>query len=82
MWMSNEGLPARPWFRNLYAATDRYSGYATEPWPLLREAVEDATVGDAHSEAHLSQALTTYRQLGHTLVKHLQESMPATPPSR
>ena len=42
MWIDPAGLPGRPWFRNLYAATDRYSGYATAPWPLLREAIEDA----------------------------------------
>jgi N-acetylated-alpha-linked acidic dipeptidase len=40
-WMADEGLPGRPWFRNLYAATDRWSGYAPAMLPLLAEAIED-----------------------------------------
>ena len=43
-WFSSDGLPGRPWFRNLYAATDRHSGYGSSVWPALREAIED---GDA-----------------------------------
>jgi len=39
-WLTPEGLPERPWFRNLFAATDPDSGYA--PWmlPGLRWSVE------------------------------------------
>lgn len=40
-WILTEGLPDRPWFKNLFAAPDRDSGYA--PWmlPLLRHHVEE-----------------------------------------
>jgi len=50
-WLSNEGLVGRPWYKNLYAAPDRDSGYA--PWmlPGLRAAIEskDAAALDAAS---------------------------------
>src|SRR5205085_4858724 len=39
-WLSEEGLPGRPWFKNLYASTDEDSGYAAWTLPLLRWAVE------------------------------------------
>jgi len=39
-WLHADGVPERPWFQNLYAATDMDSGYA--PWmlPALRYAVD------------------------------------------
>jgi N-acetylated-alpha-linked acidic dipeptidase len=39
-WLHADGLPARPWFRNLYAASDEDSGYAAWMLPALRRAVE------------------------------------------
>ena len=39
-WLRKEGLPERPWFRNLFAATDPDSGYAAWMLPGLRHAVE------------------------------------------
>ena len=39
-WYCADGLPARPWFRNLYAASDEDSGYAAWMLPALRHAVE------------------------------------------
>jgi beta-lactamase class A len=40
LWTAPEGVPERPWFRSLFAATDPDSGYA--PWmlPALRWAIE------------------------------------------
>ena len=78
LWISPGGLPARPWFRNLYAATDRYSGYATEPWPLLREAIEDAQVDatsppSIHLDATVSAALATYLGLARDLNQALTD---------
>ena len=37
---SADGLPGRPWYRNLYAASDEDSGYAAWMLPGLRHAVE------------------------------------------
>ncbi|MDZ4753457.1 MAG: M28 family peptidase [Phycisphaerae bacterium] len=41
-WMDNHALPERRWFRNLFAATDRHSGYAPSMLPRIAEAIEDA----------------------------------------
>lgn len=45
-----EGLPDRPWFRNLFAASDADSGYA--PWmvPALRQAVESRRADDVPAQ--------------------------------
>ena len=39
-WLSDKGPPDRPWYRNLYAATDPHSGYGAWVLPILRDAVE------------------------------------------
>lgn len=39
-WIREAGIPGRPWFRSLYAATDEDSGYASWMLPGLRYAVE------------------------------------------
>lgn len=39
-WLSDDGLPGRPWFRNWYVATDETAGYATWVLPALRKAIE------------------------------------------
>jgi N-acetylated-alpha-linked acidic dipeptidase len=38
-WIDPAGLDGRPWFRSLYCATDRDSGYAPTMLPLLAEAI-------------------------------------------
>ncbi|MCX5651285.1 MAG: M20/M25/M40 family metallo-hydrolase [Planctomycetota bacterium] len=59
-WMSEQGLDGRPWFRNLLAATDRDSGYATSTWPLLREAILDAKADDPASRQRIMDAAGAY----------------------
>lgn len=39
-WLYADGLPERPWFRNLFAATDPDSGYGAWMLPGLRWAIE------------------------------------------
>ncbi|MBC7771975.1 MAG: M28 family peptidase [Pyrinomonadaceae bacterium] len=39
-WLSDVGVPGRPWFRNLFVASDEDSGYASWMLPCLRHAVE------------------------------------------
>ncbi len=39
-WLSEQGLPGRPWFKNLIAASDEDSGYAAWPLPALRWSIE------------------------------------------
>lgn len=50
IWLDDEGLPGRPWYRSLLASPDPTTGYAAWSLPLLREAVmhgEAANVGPA-----------------------------------
>jgi N-acetylated-alpha-linked acidic dipeptidase len=60
-FLLEEGLPARPWYRNGYAGVDPNSGYASWPWPELREGAE---TGDerlvAKALANISNALDRY----------------------
>lgn len=49
-WLTPNGLPNRPWFRNAYASPDRDSGYASWTLPALCAAIEDK------SEASLAEA--------------------------
>jgi hypothetical protein len=65
--MHAPGLDGRPWFRNLYAATDRYSGYGTSGWPLLREAIEDATAGNPDAERRVLETLARYSRVAEEL---------------
>ncbi len=39
-FLLEQGLPERPWYRNGYAGVDPNSGYASWPWPELREGAE------------------------------------------
>lgn len=54
-WLSDGGVPGRPWFRNLYVASDEDSGYASWMLPCLRHAVEhqDAGALEAHARTYL-----------------------------
>ncbi|MFZ9882579.1 MAG: transferrin receptor-like dimerization domain-containing protein, partial [Phycisphaerales bacterium] len=76
LWMRSDGLPGRPWFRNLYAASDRHSGYATSPWPMLREAIEDFQPDDAAAVARVDAAAAAYRAVARSAERLLQASSP------
>ena len=39
-WLHVDGLPDRPWFRNLFAATDEFSGYAAWVLPGVEAALD------------------------------------------
>jgi N-acetylated-alpha-linked acidic dipeptidase len=43
-WLDDAGLEGRPWYRSLFAATDRNDGYAATMLPLLAEAVDSRDV--------------------------------------
>jgi len=54
VWIAQEGLPERPWFRNLFASSDPTSGYASWMLPLLRAHVE------AGDQSGVDRALEVY----------------------
>lgn len=47
-WIREQGIPGRPWFRNLQAATDENSGYAAWVLPALARAVERGDRAEFH----------------------------------
>ena len=54
VWVDEEGLPARPWYRNLLIATDPDTGYGAWQLPLLRHAARgDAPLDNALERRHL-----------------------------
>ncbi|MBC7835376.1 MAG: M20/M25/M40 family metallo-hydrolase [Phycisphaerales bacterium] len=40
-WLSADGLPGRPWYKNTYASPDEDSGYAAWVMPLLAKGIRD-----------------------------------------
>ncbi|MCH7546048.1 MAG: M28 family peptidase [Planctomycetes bacterium] len=64
-WMIQQGLPDRPWYRNLYAATDPNSGYAAWMLPALRRAIENRDADDLRTQ------ITTYLEA----LKNLQSTL-------
>jgi N-acetylated-alpha-linked acidic dipeptidase len=53
-----EGLPRRPWYRQLISAPGWYTGYAAKTMPGVREAIEAKRWSEAESEAErLGRAL-------------------------
>ncbi len=60
-WRCDDGLVGRPWFRNLYASTDRSSGYAASMLPLAAEALED------RDAAALEAAVVRYERVAQGL---------------
>jgi N-acetylated-alpha-linked acidic dipeptidase len=46
-----EGLPGRPWYRQLISAPGRYTGYAPKTMPGVREAIEAGRWDEAEAQA-------------------------------
>jgi N-acetylated-alpha-linked acidic dipeptidase len=46
-----DGLPGRPWYRQLISAPGLYTGYAPKPMPGVREAIEAQRWAEAETEA-------------------------------
>jgi N-acetylated-alpha-linked acidic dipeptidase len=54
-WGEDSGLPGRPWFRNVFATSNRDSGYGAVVLPLFMEAIVD------RDQAALDQAFLRYQ---------------------
>jgi N-acetylated-alpha-linked acidic dipeptidase len=59
--MHEEGLPGRPWFKNVIYAPGLFTGYGAKTLPGVREAIEERRYGDAQKYVGITgQALTAY----------------------
>lgn len=46
-FLYHHGLDQRSWFKHIVFASGRYTGYAGQTWPGVREAIEDADLDRA-----------------------------------
>jgi N-acetylated-alpha-linked acidic dipeptidase len=51
-----QGLPFRPWYKNLVYAPGRFTGYGAKTLPGVREAIEERRFADAATYARLTAA--------------------------
>lgn len=59
--LRDEGLPGRPWYRNMIYAPGRFTGYGAKTLPGVREAIEERRFADASAYIGLTaQALDAY----------------------
>ncbi|MET0271612.1 MAG: transferrin receptor-like dimerization domain-containing protein, partial [Phenylobacterium sp.] len=59
--LRDEGLPFRPWYKNMIYAPGRFTGYGAKTLPGVREAIEERRFADADRYAGLiGQALAAY----------------------
>jgi len=66
-WLDESGLPDRPWYRSLYAASDPVSGYAADMLPALRTAVD---TGEARRVADTQRK---YVRVFRNLTEHMRQ---------
>ncbi|HEX5184032.1 MAG TPA: transferrin receptor-like dimerization domain-containing protein [Allosphingosinicella sp.] len=51
-----QGLPFRPWYKNLVSAAGRFTGYGAKTLPGVREAIEERRFADAAAYARFTAA--------------------------
>jgi len=73
---SSEGLPGRPWFKNLIYAPGLYTGYGVKTIPGVREAIEQKKWKDAEGEiVRVARALENEASLIHSAAAELEKSL-------
>ena len=59
--LREQGLPGRPWYRNMVYAPGRFTGYGAKTLPGVREAIEERRFDDAKTYIGLTaDALNDY----------------------
>ena len=59
--MHEDGLPGRPWFKNVIYAPGLFTGYGAKTLPGVREAIEERRFADAQKYVGITgQALIAY----------------------
>lgn len=54
IFLHQPGLHGRPWFKHIVFAPGRYTGYAGQTWPGIKEAVEDGDISRLISSLHVA----------------------------
>src|SRR5207237_7813209 len=57
--LREQGLPGRPWYRNMVYAPGRFTGYGAKTLPGVREAIEERRFADADEYAKRTAAVLT-----------------------
>jgi N-acetylated-alpha-linked acidic dipeptidase len=61
--LREEGLPGRPWYRNMVYAPGMFTGYGAKTLPGVREAIEERRYADAQKYVGITgMALTSYAE--------------------
>jgi N-acetylated-alpha-linked acidic dipeptidase len=75
---SSEGLPGRPWFKNLIYAPGLYTGYGVKTIPGVREAIEQKKWKDAEAETvRVARALENEASLIDSTAVELEKALGA-----
>lgn len=79
-----QGLPGRPWFKNLIDAPGRYTGYEVRTLPGITEALEEERWADANAYVHFTaDAVNAYsKRLEEATALLTESSNAATAASR
>jgi N-acetylated-alpha-linked acidic dipeptidase len=68
-----QGLPFRPWYKNLISAAGRFTGYGAKTLPGVREAIEERRFADAAAYARLTAAALDAYSARLDAARHLLE---------
>ena len=72
--ISPEGLPRRPWFKNLIYAPGFYTGYGAKSLPGVREGIEENRYEEADREiARVAHALNDYAASVNGIAEELEK---------
>jgi N-acetylated-alpha-linked acidic dipeptidase len=73
---SSDGLPGRPWFKNLIYAPGFYTGYGVKTIPGVREAIEQKRWKEAEQEiVRVAAALSAYAALIESATSDLEKTV-------
>ena len=73
---SSDGLPGRPWFKNLIYAPGFYTGYGVKTIPGVREAIEQKRWKEAEQEiVRVAASLSAHAALVESAAADLEEAM-------
>jgi N-acetylated-alpha-linked acidic dipeptidase len=72
---SADGLPRRPWFKNLIYAPGFYTGYGAKTLPGIREGIEEKRYAEAEKEIErVARALSDYAAAVEEVARELEKS--------